>query len=239
MRIDINVVVIYDGVMSKVSSQGRALFIVGILIASLASSTGISFSQPSTGVGASGGKVATSIKLNLNPGAEILKPVKALSRKSIVIVPTVIDANIPLIVKKPVTFSRAISAQGNKVSALDVFDNKPVRVTEGLILGGIQSKLKSGLPYVVTGLRSVNKVEIQVMKNIPTAIIVENLPKNSVATLKFLDSNGKFFTISRFRTSSSGDIELPPVTIDRSGYFVTLQIEIGGQSRPLLIRAPQ
>lgn len=83
------------------------------------------------------------------------------------------------------------------------------------MIGGIPSSKKEDLPFTTVNGRGSKPVEVQVAKDVPTSVNVSNLPTRAVAEIYVTGAGGKQILVGRFRTSSDGSLEVPPLTLER------------------------
>lgn len=205
-------------------------------LALLVSSSPFALGQPSGGVGTGGGSTPPTVVVNVEPLAPIVERVAPINANATVLVPVVVSTVVPVVTKKPVPISQVVRSIATTVQAPTVFDKKPVEPVRDLVIGGIPSSKKEDLPFTTVNGRGSKPVEVQVAKDVPTSVNVSNLPTRAVAEIYVTGAGGKQILVGRFRTSSDGSLEVPPLTLERDGLSVKLQIRVGKLTRTLNVR---
>lgn len=174
--------------------------------------------------------------IEVPPAAPIVQRVAPAAPNTSVVIPIVVTSEIPVVTKEPVKVSEVVRNL-NVVQSLTVFDKKPVEPVRDLTVGGIPAAKKDDLPFTTVNGASTRRVEVQVLQDVPTSVIVDRLAPRATAQVTITGPNGKPINLGRFRVSANGDLELPPLTLERKGLAVKLQITVGGKTRTITIRA--
>ena len=133
----------------------------------------------------------------------------------------------PKLTKKPlslVKYNKPFNSGANiNLKSLSV---RAVRLTPGILLGGIPSSQLSDTPLADV---SSERSEVQTASNLPTRISVGGLKSKSIANVVLITTDGSTFPLGRLKTSWSGRLTLPPVTVEKINIASTFVISSEGK----------
>jgi len=109
---------------------------------------------------------------------------------------------------------------------------RPVAVFNKVVLGGV--KVSTRVPEAKFNPQLLT--EVQFKSNVPTQIRLIDLPKQQSTKLVIVSSSGKKVELGSLKTTSSGTLAIPPITLLNPKNIVTIKIQSGKKSYKFVVR---
>lgn len=212
--------------------KGKAIVVASIIVLALGGATAV-FGAPSDGVGGGG---VPAPKPTLTPSSPVVEAVDPLTSNTKVLVPVASTSTVPTPSASPVKLKTVVKTP-NSLQSPSVFDKKPVEPFKNVVLGGIATSKKDDLPFTSLSGASKKKLEIQVIQDFPTSILVTNLTPNANALITLINAKGTQVNIGRFKITANGDLEIPPLTLETKNISVQIRITVGNLVRTFTVRS--
>jgi hypothetical protein len=168
-------------------------------------------------------------------GEPIQAPVTPQVSGAKVLIPIAVSNVLPTLTKSPGTVSSVVK-DPRTVQSNNVFDSKPVAPAKNVIVGGIPTSKKDDLPYVFVSAKSTQKTEIQVPQDVATSVFFTRLQPGAFAQINVI-VNGKTVSLGTFRVAKDGSVEVPPLTLDKAGVSLQVQVKVGNTTRTVSVRS--
>lgn len=169
-------------------------------------------------------------------GEPVQSPTTTLESGFVALIPIATSTRIPTLTGTPISLDKASSLIGatRKLNSA-AFNKAPVRLSSGLLIGGVQSYQVSRTP--IATVAAGKKSEIQTAIDLPTRVSITGLKKNATASVNVVISYASKISLFTVRVSSKGVITLPPLTIQDKGLPITLQVTVSSTTYSFPLRA--